>query len=150
MMVGLTGLFGDWLWWIVAIMLAVFELLAPGIFFIWLAAAAGMVGVVILFLPMPLEGQLAMFAMLSVVLLWFSRRVFTRREAINDQPWLNQRGAAYVGRIFTLEEAIINGRGKIKAGDGVWPVAGPDLAAGTQVRVTAADGVVLTVVRNEP
>ncbi|TIU25428.1 MAG: NfeD family protein, partial [Mesorhizobium sp.] len=51
---------------------------------------------------------------------------------------LNRRGAQMVGRTATLSEPIQNGRGRIRLGDTLWRVSGPDLPAGTQVRVTAA------------
>lgn len=58
---------------------------------------------------------------------------------------LNSRADQLIGQTFTIEEAILNGRGKIKAGDAVWIATGPDLAAGTHVRVHAIDGTVLHV-----
>lgn len=45
-------------------------------------------------------------------------------------------------RLYSVHVA---GRGKIKAGDSLWLVSGPDLPAGSQVRVTGQDGVVLRV-----
>ena len=36
---------GQWLWWIVAGVLLILELTAPGVFFIWLAIAAALTGV---------------------------------------------------------------------------------------------------------
>jgi membrane protein implicated in regulation of membrane protease activity len=48
-------------------------------------------------------------------------------------------------RQFVLHEAIHEGRGKVKAGDSLWLVSGPDLPAGTRVRVTGQDGVILKV-----
>jgi membrane protein implicated in regulation of membrane protease activity len=35
--------------------------------------------------------------------------------------------------------------GKARLGDGVWKVSGPELPAGTRVRVVGVDGVVLKV-----
>jgi membrane protein implicated in regulation of membrane protease activity len=55
-----------------------------------------------------------------------------------DQPLLNQRERQLVGRTATLEEPIVEGRGRIRLGDTLWRVSGPDLPAGTRVRVTAA------------
>jgi membrane protein implicated in regulation of membrane protease activity len=43
-----------------------------------------------------------------------------------------------VGKLATLAEPIKNGRGRIKLGDTLWRVSGPDLPAGTQVRVVSA------------
>jgi membrane protein implicated in regulation of membrane protease activity len=44
-----------------------------------------------------------------------------------------------------LLEPISGGYGRARVGDSVWKVSGPELPAGTRVRVTGADGTVLTV-----
>jgi len=44
-----------------------------------------------------------------------------------------------------LERAIVDGRGRVQIADAFWEVAGPELPAGVQVRVTGADGMTLTV-----
>jgi len=44
-----------------------------------------------------------------------------------------------------LVEAIEQGAGKVKLGDGVWKVTGPELPAGARVRVTGVNGTILTV-----
>lgn len=136
------GELGQWTWWIVAVVLGILELLVPGIFFIWLAAAAAVVGALALVLPIPLTGQIALFAVLSVLAVWASRRWLSRNPIISDHPLLNQRAQSYVGHSFTLDQAIVNGRGKLRIGDGLWLAAGPDLPAGTSVRVVGqSDGV---------
>ena len=50
-----------------------------------------------------------------------------------------------MGRQFALHDAIVGGRGKIRVGDSVWLVSGPDLPVGAQVRVIGQDGVLLLV-----
>jgi len=72
------------------------------------------------------------------------RRLVHRRMESRD-PALNRRGERYVGRQFTLETAIINGRGSIKVDDSVWRATGPELPAGRRVKVVGADGTVLRV-----
>lgn len=135
---------GEWMWWIVAAILGIVELIVPGIFFVWLAAAAAIVGVLVLLFPIPLMAQIALFAVLSVIAVWISRRWFTRHPIASDAPLLNQRVRSYIGHSFTLEQAIVNGRGKLKIGDSQWLATGPDLAAGAMVRVTGeADGVLI-------
>ena len=62
----------------------------------------------------------------------------------SDQPELNRRGAQLIGRVLVLAEAIEGGRGKVRVGDTLWPVEGPDAPAGAEVRVTAAKTTVLT------
>ena len=39
----------------------------------------------------------------------------------------------------------LNGRGRVKVGDGSWTVTGPDMVAGARVRVTAVNGTELAV-----
>lgn len=135
---------GEWMWWIVAAILGIVELIVPGIFFVWLAAAAAIVGVLVLLFPIPLMAQIALFAVLSVIAVWISRRWFTRHPIASDAPLLNQLVRSYIGHSFTLEQAIVNGRGKLKIGDSQWLATGPDLAAGAMVRVTGeADGVLI-------
>lgn len=64
-----------------------------------------------------------------------------------DQPDLNQRPAQLIGRVGVVEEAIVNGRGKVRIGDTVWVVEGPDTPSDSDVRVTAARGAILRVER---
>ncbi len=139
------GEFGLWAWWIIAAVLGILELIVPGIFFIWLAAAAAVVALVVMAVDIPLTLQVALFAVLSVIAVWASRRYFARHEVPSDHPLLNQRARTYVGRNYTLELAIQNGRGKIRIGDTLWLVEGPDLPAGTTVHVTGIDDDVLKV-----
>lgn len=135
---------GNWTWWIIAVVLGILELLVPGIFFIWLAAAAAVVGAVLMIVDIPLTGQIALFAVLSVLAVWASRRWLGRHPIVSDHPMLNQRAQSYVGQSFTLEQPIVNGRGKLKIGDSLWLASGPELPAGASVRVTGeSDGVLI-------
>ena len=65
----------------------------------------------------------------------------------SDQPNLNRPAAQLVGRVVVVAEAIEGGRGKVRVGDTLWPVEGPDTPAGIEVRVRAAKGTVLVVER---
>ena len=134
-----------WHWWILAALLAAVEAVAPGIFFIWFGAAAAIVGLVALILPgLGWEIQVFLFAILAAVAVFIGRRFLHRRMESPD-PALNRRGERYVGRQFTLETAIVNGRGSIKVDDSVWRAEGPELPAGRRVKVVGADGTVLRV-----
>ena len=64
---------------------------------------------------------------------------------VSDDPTLNQRGAALIGRVVPVIEPIRDGRGKVQVGDSVWLAEGPDAAAGSLVRITAARDVQLMV-----
>lgn len=63
----------------------------------------------------------------------------------SDHPFLNKRSAKFVGDTYTLDEPIVNGKGRMKVGESWWRVEGPDLPAQTRVKVIAASGVVLKV-----
>ena len=134
-----------WHWWILAALLAAVEAVAPGIFFIWFGAAAAIVGLATLILPgMGWEIQVFLFAILAAVAVFIGRRFLHRRMESPD-PALNRRGERYLGRQFTLETAIVNGRGSIKVDDSVWRAEGPELPAGRRVKVVGADGTILRV-----
>jgi membrane protein implicated in regulation of membrane protease activity len=97
------------------------------------------------------EYQLLVFALFAVVSVGLSRVYLRQRPIETDDPTLNRRAEQYVGRTFTLEEPIRNGRGKVRVGDSTWVVEGrQDLPAGGQVRVTGVHGVTLVVERAEP
>ena len=135
-----------WHWWILAGILLILELSSPVFFFLWLGFAAAAVGLLLWVVPeMPLATQLTLFAILSVVAVVAWRRYREKHPPESDQPLLNQRGMQYIDRLFTLEHPIVNGVGKVEVDDSTWRVKGPDLPAGTRVRVTGLDGVVFVV-----
>ena len=78
-----------------------------------------------------------------MVSVFVMRRFFRTTPIASDQPLLNQRGAQYVGRRFTLDEPIVNGQGKIKVDDSTWKIRGADCDAGVTVEIVGVDGVVL-------
>ena len=139
--------FGNWAWWILACVLLILELMAPGVFLVWLGVAAAAVGVVELVFDMPWQVEIAVFSVLSLVLVLVARPWVLKRQQIDtDQPHLNQRMMEYVGHKFILEKAIVNGRGSIRIDDTLWDVIGEeDQKAGTWVRVTDVDGLRLRV-----
>lgn len=135
-----------WHWWILAGMLLILELTSPVYFFLWLAFSAAAVGFLLLVFPnIPIEVQLILFGILSVVAVLAWRKFREVRPPVSDQPLLNQRGQQYTGRVFTLDHPITNGVGKVVVDDSTWRVKGPDLPAGTNVRVIGVDGVVFIV-----
>ena len=135
-----------WHWWVAGVAFVVIEIFAPGFIFLWLGVAAAVVGLVMWFDPgLAWEIQLLIFAVVSVAAI-FAWRAFARRlPPESDHPNLNRRGAQYVGRQFTLEEAIVNGQGVLRVDDTRWKVEGADLPAGSRVTVTGVEGTVLKV-----
>jgi inner membrane protein len=133
---------GPWFWFIVAGLLLIGELTTPGIFLMWLAGAAALTGVGDYALALSWQSEVALFAVMSVALVFASWNwVKSQRSPKSDQPHLNLRHGAYVGRVFVLEKAIINGSGKLKIEDALWDVDGPDLPVGARVKVTGVNGL---------
>ncbi|MNV68788.1 Inner membrane protein YbbJ [compost metagenome] len=68
------------------------------------------------------------------------------REQKPADAALNQRGQQLVGKRYTLDTTLINGRGHVRVGDSTWPVvADDDLVAGTRIEVIAVEGITLRV-----
>lgn len=135
-----------WHWFILGIGLIILETFAPGEIFLWTGIGALATGVVAFALPgLEWQQQSMVFAALAVVSLFAGRTWFRRRETPSDHPTLNQRGDQYLGRRFVLDEPIANGFGRMKVGDSIWKIEGPDLKKGAKVVVTGTDGTILQV-----
>ena len=135
-----------WHWWVLAVILLALEVAAPGTFFLWLAIAAGAVGLVVLVLPdLYWQIQVLLFAVAGIAAVAAWRLYAKRLPQTSDDPTLNRRGEQYVGQVFHLTEPITDGRGRMKVADTMWGVAGPDLPSGTKVRVVGVEGTVLRV-----
>jgi len=134
----------DWL--AIGVLLLILEIFGAGGYLLCIGSAAVLMGGLVFVLPLPWGVQYLLFAVLSVVVavLWWKRQ---RREVRNEpESGLNQRGRELLGREFELMEPIVDGRGRIRAGDSVWLVSGPDLPAGSSVRVIGQEGTVLKVI----
>ncbi|MFZ0467817.1 MAG: NfeD family protein [Thiogranum sp.] len=135
-----------WHWWILAVGLVILEVFAPGAFFLWLGIAAGVVGALAYLMPsLGWEYQVLAFSLLSVISIIVWRKFFRAQPSDTDQPNLNRRGEQYVGRLFTLNEPIVDGLGKIRVDDSTWKIRGEDCPVGSQVEVTGVDGTILKV-----
>lgn len=133
-------------WAALALLLIAAETLAPGAFLLWMGLAAAAVFLGVLLVPgIPVLAQVAAFVVLSFVSIQVYRKWFRKAARQSDQPLLNRRAAQNIGLVAPLEQAIVAGRGRIKLGDAFWTVEGPDLPAGTSVRVVAVDGMLLKV-----
>jgi membrane protein implicated in regulation of membrane protease activity len=133
-------------WAAIALLLFAAEALAPGAFMLWLGFAAVAVFLAVLFVPgISVLAQAAAFIVLSFISIQVYRKWFRGRERQSDQPALNRRTAALVGRVVRLDHGIVQGRGRVQIADAFWDVSGPELPAGTPVRITGAEGMTLLV-----
>jgi membrane protein implicated in regulation of membrane protease activity len=135
-----------WHWWVLAVLLMLIEVLAPGTFFLWLGLAAGLVGLLLVIIPdLGWQLQVLIFAVLAVLAVLAGRAWLKRHPIETADTGLNRRADALVGEIHVLAEAIHTGRGAVKVGDTVWRAEGPDLPKGARVRVVAVNGTTLKV-----
>ena len=140
----LRPLLTPWGWGVVAAALAVMEILAPGVFMIWLAGAAA-VTALLAALGLGWAWQLFAFAVLSVVAVFTARRLVSRNLTPSEAPNLNRRSEMLVGTTVIVNAPLIAGHGQVRLGDGVWPARGPDLPVGATARVIAVEGTTLLV-----
>ncbi len=138
---------GNWFWLIAACVLLLLELMAPGVFFIWLAFAAATVGVIAYAVHLSWQVEAVLFAALSLAYGYLGAPLYSRgRTGSTDQPNLNQRIHEHVGKSFMLVEPIIGGHGKLDIGGTRWDILGPDTAAGSMVKVSGVEGQKLRVI----
>ena len=136
---------GPWKWVILGAVLLGLELAVPGAFMMWLGLAAILVGVMSFAIDWSWQVQLVAFAIFTALSVPLWRRFARKVDPQLDSPYLNRRTEALVGRVFTLENPILDGVGRVRIDDTVWRVSGPDAAAGSRVKVVRADGANLTV-----
>jgi membrane protein implicated in regulation of membrane protease activity len=134
------------LWGCIAIGLVAAELIAPGVFMLWLGiAAAGVFALLVIFPKLTMLWQAIAWVAFSLALIPAYRHFLGKNDQVTDQPLLNRKGAQLVGQRIALESAIVAGKGRAKIGDAFWQVRGPDMPAGTRVIITGVDSMILLV-----
>lgn len=145
---------GPWSWMVLGGLLLALEILVPGFYLLWIGIAAVLTGALSLQLwdwaPWTWQVQVLVFLALSLAAAFAGKKILgASAEPPTDEPLLNRRSAQLVGRTATLVEPILQGVGRVSLGDTIWRVTGPDLPAGTRVRVVAAHGSELEVAAAE-
>lgn len=138
---------GPWSWWLLGLGLIALEVVLPGTFFLWFGIAALLVGVLALMVELSWQVALGLFIFLALLNLVVGRRLLRKGEASVGDPHLNMRGSRYIGREFVLAEPLVESSGRLSVDDTVWRVTGPDLAAGTRVKVVRVEGAQLVIER---
>ena len=122
-------------WLVAAMLLIAAETLLPEIFLLWLGIAAAVVFFIVWAFPgTPPMWQAIAFVVLSVVSIGVYVKFIRGRLVTPDQPLLIKRGEQLVG--------------KVKLGDALWTVEGPDLPVATLVKVVGATSMTLKVAPN--
>lgn len=135
-MADLFSTLGAWSWVAVGLVLIGLELAVPGTYLLWFGLAAIATAGVAAIVDVPLIGQGVVFAVLSVVAVYEGRR---RLSGAEEPETLNLGAHRLIGTVHRLDRPILDGRGRMKVGDGWWGVDGPDAPEGARVIVIAID-----------
>ncbi len=137
-----------WHWWVFAAALITIEVFAPSTVFLWPAIAAAIVGFALLAIDaMGWQYQALLFAALSVVSIVAWRAYARTRPVQSEDPTLNRRAEQLTGRVVTLKDPVVDGRGRIMIDGVAWTVEGEDMEVGCGIRIVGVDGTILKVER---
>ena len=108
-----------WYWWALAAVLLVFEMLLPGVVFLFLTIGALASGAFLLVISdLSLELQLLVFAIVSVASAVMLRPTLKRmQQGRPADANLNARGDSLVGKTIVLDTPILGGQGRVKLGE---------------------------------
>ena len=95
----IDGVDNYWVWIAVGLALAVLEILVPGVYLIWLAAAALITGGLSYLFGFGWPLEIISFVSLALIAVYSARRYLSQRPIVSSDPLLNQRGGRMVGEI---------------------------------------------------
>jgi membrane protein implicated in regulation of membrane protease activity len=148
-------MFADWLlnvgpfhWLALAALLIGLEMVMPTQYLIWPGIAAAVTGLAASLMAIGWPAQVALFGVLSIVLVVASHYLPQAAKLTGSMASLNQRTDQMIGRTATVAEDFHNGQGAVTVGDTRWSahsVDGIDFAAGTKVEIVSAESTLLKV-----
>ena len=138
-----------WAWWAISGLILIAEVLTGTSYLLWPAAAAFLTG----FVAMEMFGiswpiQLAVFALLTIPLLWAGDRWVRPALKLGADSGLNDRSSRMIGERVTVVANFVSGRGRVRYGDTEWAAEsedGSDASSGQTCTVKAVKGVVLVI-----
>lgn len=139
------GLHHSVLWGIAAMVLAIGEIIAPGVFLIWLALAAALTAGLTLLLPIGAAFQLLAFAIFTALSVYGGRLWYLARPVEPTDTMLNDKTARMMGRSVIVTETIVHGQGRVRVDDSSWQATGPDAEIGAHMMIAGVDGTTLIV-----
>jgi membrane protein implicated in regulation of membrane protease activity len=142
---GLNALEPHFAWLAIGLVLAAAEMAVPGVFLIWMAGAALIVGALAWLTPIGFPLQIVLFAVLAILAVFTGRRYLRGHPIHEADPMMNHRTDRLVGETAVVTQAIEGGSGKVRLGDSEWLARGADAAVGVRLRVTGHEGTALLV-----
>lgn len=141
-----------WHWLVLGLVLLTAELLTGTSYLLWAAAAAWLVGLVMLVVPLAWPGQLAAFGLITIVSAFtIGRHVRGRWPRRRDAgAVLNDKSAHLRGALAQADGDFVHGRGRLRLGDSVWEGQSThSVQDGDRVEVLSVEGATL-IVRKVP
>lgn len=138
-----------WHWVVLGLGMIALEVMIPGAFFIWIGITALILGGITFLFPLSVTAQLLLFGVIAPLVAVLGRKIV--RLQVNGGPpaTINRRGQQFVGQTIVLDVPIVNNRAHVTVADSKWLIQGPDLPAGTIVKVVGIDGNMLIVIQQE-
>lgn len=135
---------GGAIWMVAGLILAGLEMLAPGVFLLWIGLAALGTGAAAELGGFGWHGQLALFVLLTALLVGLAAWRLRGRPALDP---VNAPAAGLIGQTCHAL-AFQDNEGRVTLGDGTWSArttAGETPASGQALRVVGLDGTTLLV-----
>jgi membrane protein implicated in regulation of membrane protease activity len=135
-----------WEWFAVAAMFLAVEVGTGTGWLLWPAASAVLVGVLALVVPIGLTGEIALFAVLTIVTTYLSRK-FLQPALEGKAPDLNDPLMRLIGRDGQVLSTFENGLGRVFVDGKEWQARldGAAPISGQRIQVVGIDGATLTV-----
>jgi membrane protein implicated in regulation of membrane protease activity len=141
----LEGVEPGWLWTIGGVLLLIAEIIAPGVFLVWIGIAAIVTGLFALLFGIGVAGQLGLFALYAVLAVMAGRRFYAVKGIEHTGTGLNNPSARMIGRRVVVVQPVDEDSGRVRVGDSEWSARGGPAQPGDRVRVTAVEGNCLIV-----
>lgn len=137
-----------WLFWVIVCVICLILEISSGTFFIMCLAIGAFFSIISSFIPFPFWAQVIVFALFSVVsVYWF--RPFAMKYLHRDGDTRLSNVDAIAGREGTVTDEIkAGGSGYVKIDGDEWKAItadGTPVAKGARVRVVSMDSIIVTV-----
>lgn len=135
-----------WVWFAVAAIFLAVEVGTGTGWLLWPAASAVLVGVLALVAPIGLSVEIALFAVLTILTTYLSRR-FLQPALEGKAPDLNDPLMRLIGRDGQVLSTFENGLGRVFVDGKEWQARldGAAPISGQRIQVLGIDGAILTV-----
>lgn len=135
-----------WIWLAIGVLLLAIESMASTEWLLWPAVAAGVVAVLTAVgLHLGLPGEVAVFALLTVIATVLSRRLVSKANP--SGPDINDRDSRLIGQHARVVQPFVDGRGRVFISGAEWPaeIEGEGPGTGANVLVHGVSGSLLKV-----